>query len=247
VGFVDVHSHVVPSGDDGAATVEEGVALCAMAREAGTSILFATPHVHAPWDSFPWAPDRERLFERAFGDVRAGAAALGLDLRRGREVFPSEVARVDPESLRLEGTDAVLVEFPGSWLDLPGQVELTALACRRLEATGLTPVLAHPERCREVAAEPRLLESFVERGALLCVNAPSLTGEHGPTAERVAWALLEDGLVAIAASDGHRAARPPSLDRAYKAVVTRVGERRATPLFDGSALPWRASPAAQVA
>ena len=52
-GFVDVHSHVVPSGDDGSRTIEQGLALCRLAVEAGTEILFATPHVHAPWDSYP--------------------------------------------------------------------------------------------------------------------------------------------------------------------------------------------------
>ena len=46
-GFVDVHSHVVPSGDDGARTIEDGLELCRLALEAGTEILFATPHAHA--------------------------------------------------------------------------------------------------------------------------------------------------------------------------------------------------------
>ena len=40
-GFVDVHSHVVPAGDDGAATIEQGLELCRLALEAGTEILFA--------------------------------------------------------------------------------------------------------------------------------------------------------------------------------------------------------------
>ena len=43
--FVDRHSHVVPSGDDGAKTLEDGLALCDLAADAGTAILFATPHV----------------------------------------------------------------------------------------------------------------------------------------------------------------------------------------------------------
>src|ERR671939_472820 len=45
--FVDLHSHVVPSGDDGAQSVDEGVELCRAAARHGTRTLFATPHVGA--------------------------------------------------------------------------------------------------------------------------------------------------------------------------------------------------------
>jgi protein-tyrosine phosphatase len=214
---VDVHSHVVPSGDDGAATVEEGVELCRLAAEAGTGVLFATPHAHAQWDSYPWNESRARLYEASFPTVREGAAALGVDLRRGWELFPSEVLELDPAAFRLEGTDAVLVEFPGSWLDIPGELELVRRAVDHVLAHGLVPVLAHPERCRSVARDPSSVAPLVERGGLLCLNAGSLVGDHGAAAERTGWRLVEDGVVA---------------------AVARLGEARALPLFDGSALPW---------
>ena len=53
--FVDVHSHVVPSGDDGARSIEEGLDLCRAAVAAGTSVLFATPHV---WPMLPLTLER---------------------------------------------------------------------------------------------------------------------------------------------------------------------------------------------
>lgn len=237
--FVDVHSHVVPSGDDGAATVAEGIELCRLAAAAGTRVLFATPHVHAPWDSYPWSARRRRTYVDAFPAVREAAASFGLDVRSGAELFPSEVASADLDELRLGGTDAVLIEFPGSWLSFDGQLELVVEAAQVVEARGLVPVLAHPERCREVADDPPALAAYVERGWLLALNGTSLTGIHGATAERVAWELAEAGLVALVASDGHRAHRPPTLDEAWAATVARLGETHARPLFDGSALPWR--------
>lgn len=236
--FVDVHSHVVPSGDDGAATVEEGIELCRLAACAGTGVLFATPHVHAPWDSYPWTESRALRYEECFPQVCDGAAAVGLDLRRGFELFPSEALVVDLSAFRLEGTEAVLVEFPGSWLDIPNELRLVRQAADRVLAAGLTPVLAHPERCRSVARDPSVVQPLVERGALLCLNAGSLVGEHGAAAQRAAWRLAEHGMVAVAASDGHRARRPPSLDVAWAAAVAGLGEPVARSLFDGSALPW---------
>jgi protein-tyrosine phosphatase len=237
-GFVDVHTHVVPSGDDGAQTVAQGLELCRVAHEAGTRLLFATPHAHAPWDSYPRSGARERIFDAAFPVLREATAAWGLELRRGWEVFPSEVANGNPEDYRLEGTRAVLVEFPGSWLRFAEPLAAVSAAGERIEAAGLVPVLAHPERCSAVRADPRAVRRFAERGWLLCPNAGSLLGEHGAGAERAAWELLDEGLVALAASDAHGAARPPRLDRAYAAIAARHGRERALALFDGSGIPW---------
>jgi protein-tyrosine phosphatase len=237
-GFVDVHAHVVPSGDDGAVSVEQGLELCRLAAEAGTRVLFATPHAHASWDTFPRTTARERIFDAAYPVMRAIVAEWGLDLRRGWEVYPSVVDDTDPAELRLAGTSAVLVEFPGWWLDVADPIPLVTAACERIEAAGLVPVLAHPERCPAVAAAPELVAPLAERGWLVCLNAPSLLGEHGATSERAAWKLLEAGVVSLAASDAHGFERPPTLDRAFRAVEQRHGRDRALPLFDGSPLPW---------
>jgi protein-tyrosine phosphatase len=239
-GFVDVHSHTVPSLDDGARSIEEAVELCRLAVESGTGILYATPHVHAAWDSYPWSRKRARTFAKTFPVVRE--RALGLDLRRGAEVYPSEMLVADPSGFVLEGTEAVLIEFPGSWVQIDDPIALVAKACGAASAAGLAPVLAHPERCRAVAKHPEVVTRLVDSGALLCLNGPSVFGGHGETAERVSWELLELGLVALVASDGHRGVRTPTLERAYRAVAARLGAERALPLFTGAALPWVASP-----
>ncbi len=239
-GFVDVHSHVVPAGDDGAASIEEGLELCRLAYEAGTEILFATPHAHAPWDQYPRTVDRDRLYAESLAEMRSEVAVWGLDLRRGWEVFPSEIAGNDPSDLALGGTSSVLIEFPGSWLDIEDPIAAVIDAAELVEAAGLVPVLAHPERCRAVADDPESVRPLAERGWILCLNAPSLVGGHGAGAERTSWALLDGGLVGLVASDGHRVARPPTLDAAYRIVREQRGEEIARPLFDGRALPWAA-------
>ena len=70
--FVDVHSHVVPSGDDGARSIGDGLELCADAAEHGTGLLFATPHV---WPALPLTVERERA-------VRASLDEFGLKVAR---------------------------------------------------------------------------------------------------------------------------------------------------------------------
>ena len=106
---------------------------------------------------------------------------------------PDRGPESEPAGLVLEGTRAVLLEFPGSWLEIDDAIDVVAEGAAAVAAAGLVPVLAHPERCRPVAADPWSVRPLVEDGALLCLNAPSLVGRHGATAERTAWALLDAG------------------------------------------------------
>jgi protein-tyrosine phosphatase len=224
--FVDVHSHVVPSGDDGAKDVAEGRALCVSAFRRGTAVLYATPHA---WPELPLTESRERAIRAAFTELAENAP---LELRLGFELTPTpRLLDEDPMRYVLEGTDTVLVEVP-----FVGSAGLLVAVAEHIEAAGLRPVIAHPERADSVLERPSLARELAERGWLLQVNGSSLLGRHGPEPEGLAWELVDANLVALVASDGHRQARPPHLDEAYRAVVDRVGETQARSLFDGSAV-----------
>lgn len=228
-GFVDIHSHVVPSGDDGAADVGEGLALCRMAAEHGTVVLYGTPHVW-PYDGL--TDEREREVRAAWATMAATAAAFGLTLELGFELTPAE-ARLDedPARYRLGELDAVLVELP-----FRGELDLVIATAEHVESAGLTPILAHPERSEVVAADPARVRALRGRGWLVQVNASSLLGKHGRRESAAGWQLLEDGTADLVASDGHRTSRPAVLDAAHAAAVERLGRERADGLFDGSAL-----------
>ena len=224
--FVDCHSHVVPSGDDGAATVDEGVQLCRSARRHGTRILFATPHV---WPHLTLTPQRERELRRCYEAV---ADRAELELRLGYELTPTAaLLDEDPHRYVLEGTDVVLMEVP-----FTGPVGPLVALAEHVESAGLQPLIAHPERTEAILGDPGLAVELSERGWSLQVNGTSLLGHHGSDAEEIAWTLVEGGRAAVVASDGHRATRPPHLDAAFEAVAARLGEDAALPLFDGGAV-----------
>jgi protein-tyrosine phosphatase len=225
-GFLDCHSHVLPSGDDGAQTLEEGLELCELAAAAGTEILFATPHV---WPHLTLTAVREAEIRRAFAELRERTP---LDLRLGFELTPAPpLLTEDPRRYVLEGTEIVLVEVP-----FTGPADWFLAVAEHVEAAGLVPLVAHPERTEAIRRRPELAHETAARGWPLQVNATSLLGRHGPEAEAIAWRLVESGDAAIVASDGHRVSRPPRLDDAYELVRARVGEEAALPLFDGSLL-----------
>jgi protein-tyrosine phosphatase len=227
---VDCHSHVVPSGDDGAQSLGEGLDLCETAARHGTRILFATPHVNSLL-----GPDEEReeRVREAFEDLRARVA---VDLRLGWELTPTaELLDEDPRRYALDGLDAVLIEVP-----FTGPADIFVALAEHVDAAGLVPLIAHPERTEAVLERPALAEELAERGWLLQVNATSLLGRHGPEREALGWRLLADGLATVVASDGHRAARPACLDDAYELARAQIGPQ-AIRLFDGSALNLDAS------
>ena len=224
--FVDCHSHVVPSGDDGAEDIPTGVALCRDAAEHGTRLLFATPHV---WPELTLTTAREHEIRAAFERVRDRSP---IELRLGWELTPTRaLLDEDPRRYALEGTDRVLMEVP-----FTGPADVLVALATHTEEAGLRPVIAHPERTEAVLDRPVLADELAERGWRLQVNATSLLGRHGQDSAELGWDLLDRSVAGIVASDGHRRTRPPHLDEAYALAVRRLGEERALPLFDGTAL-----------
>src|SRR4029079_11574100 len=194
MAFVDVHSHVVPSGDDGVRSIEEGLELCRQAVERGTELLAATPHAGP---MYPMTPEREERVRAAYAVMRPRAAAFGLDLRLGFELTPQQTfLEEDLTRYAIDGMDAVLMELP-----FRGGLELAMRVAEAIEDAGLVPIIGHPERAHAVQDRPERLLALAERDSLPQVHAPRLTGDHGPGAEAVGWSMVEEGFASLMGSD----------------------------------------------
>ena len=243
---IDLHSHILPGVDDGAATLEEALEIARSAVEDGVRVLAATPHVR---DDYPTTPE---MMEARLAEVRAALAREGveLDVRPGGEVALDRLLRLSPEELRrfgLGGNPAyVLLEFP--YYGWPLELGERVFALR---AEGITAVIAHPERNSDVQARPDRLRELVDAGALVQLTAASLDGRLGRRSRDAAHALLELELAHLVASDAHApslraaglASAAASLDDADLARWLTVDVPRA--VVDGTALPER--PAARQA
>ena len=194
--MIDLHSHVLPGLDDGARDLDDAVEICRAAAADGIEVLAATPHVR---DDYPTTPEQ---MEAALSLVREAAGDL-VRLVPGGEIDIGELERPREELARfaLAGNPSyLLVETPyvGWPLDLADKLF-------RLLAKGITPVLAHPERNREVQARPELLEPIVAGGTLVQLTAASVDGRSGRRARSCAALLLERNLAHLLASDAHSA------------------------------------------
>jgi protein-tyrosine phosphatase len=235
-GFVDLHTHVIPSGDDGAKSIEEGLALCRQMAEEGTAVIYATPHAHPPDAWFPITEERVTQVRANYAEMKPACAEFGVDLRLGWELSATGALVGSLEDYVLERTRAVLLEVPGPWFSFEDEVAVTLDQAAAIRGAGLDVILAHPERSPGVQRRPELLLELVEEGVLVCFNADSFVGRHGEGCETCAWRLLELGLGDFVASDAHRAERPSRLREAVAAIAARYGPEQAAALAEGPAI-----------
>jgi protein-tyrosine phosphatase len=226
----DFHSHLIPGVDDGAADIAASrAAVAAMARD-GVATAIVTPHFDGSLTLDPEAlAVRLAQLDAGFAQLTADAevAAAGVQLLRGVELLLDVPdADVSDERLRLGGGKFVLVEYPG--LQLP--LAHADYAIRALRDKGWQPVVAHPERYRNVGDTLEPLLPLRYAGAYFQVNAGSLIGLHGAGAARRAAALLARGWVEYGSSDYHGRGEP-SVSAARAALAAQGGAAQAEALF----------------
>lgn len=204
--MIDLHSHILPGLDDGAANLEASLSMALMAVEEGIDTVVATPHVN---QTYPVGPD---AMSAAVGALNVALARMELPLAvlPGSEIAVEMLSTLDDIALRrlsLGGGGCVLVESPYS-----GSVPFLEDMLFDLQVRGFRPVLAHPERSIAFRERPERLAGLVSRGVMSCVNSGSLAGRFGSNAKRMSLQFFEEGLVHAVASDSHDdRSRPPRL------------------------------------
>ena len=220
VSLVDIHSHILPGVDDGAATVEEALEMLRIAELDGIDRIVATPHV-PPKPGVDLIPEQIVALVGSLNEMVSNNA-IPIEILVGSEI------RVEPniveslqrgDMLTLNGSPYVLLELPlfGEW---PAHVRDTIFD---LQMAGYVPVLAHVERYPAVQRDPDLLEELVSTGVLMQVNADSIMGNSGGRARATARRLLRSHMAHIVASDAHSPrSRAPRIALAYERISSLV-------------------------
>ena len=106
-----------------------------------------------------------------------------------------------------------------------------------LQLQGLSPVLAHPERCPSFQRDVDLLRRLVQRGVLCSITAGSLTGVFGSTVRRFAIQLLRERMVHDISSDAHDPDRRAPVIGVARGEVERAMRDVSAPLTGSHETP----------
>jgi protein-tyrosine phosphatase len=197
--MIDLHCHILPGIDDGPKTLDESLKMAWIFEQAGYSHVVATPHA-VPGTT--WMPKPEEI-RNQLTELNHAIAKKGIKLT----VLSGMEIALDPnisdllasgQAQPLAGTSYVLVEPPFQRLPLGWDQ-----AVFNVLSHGFSVLLAHPERCAQLAAKPQLCDKLIESGVYFQVNWDSFLGHHGRTTQKMAIYLAARGYIHCLATDSH--------------------------------------------
>jgi protein-tyrosine phosphatase len=225
--MIDLHTHILPSLDDGAMDDEMTLDMLRTAQNDDISQIVSTPHYICGANNY----DTATLFN-TYDRINKlkEESNINVEILLGNELFLDEYTLShlkQNKCLTLNNSKYVLVEF--SLIAIPQNAECLLYG---LLNAGYIPILAHAERYREVIQDTYFLIKFIEMGCLIQVNSTSITGLAGRRITKTAMELILRNMVCVVASDCHsNRGRAPRLKHAYNIVSSRVGKKKADLLF----------------
>lgn len=209
MGFVDIHSHILPGIDDGAGSMEQALEMLRIAQSEGITDIIATPHYKSGRYK---ADSREvsRLLEKL--QRAAEEESIAVRLYPGTEIYyHSELEeRLDSGNLHtMNYTDFVLVEF--SPFEDYGYIRNAA---EDILSMGFVPVMAHVERYQCLLKDEERVQELKDMGCCIQVNASGIVGDYGLAAKRFTRKLLKKQLVDYVGTDAHNTdKRKPAMQK----------------------------------
>jgi len=227
--MVDLHCHLLPGLDDGAANMEESIAMAESAIADGITHVVATPHSSNEY-LFDFSHVRELRDELQAKVGDRLTIATGCDFHLNPENLGS--LRKSPRQYCINQRDFLLLEF--NEFSIPPSMDQTLHA---IQLAGVQPIITHPERNGILRSRPERLKRWVRQGCFAQVTGGALTGGFGASAQQDALRWIGEGLIHFVASDAHNTrTRPLRLQSAYNVVVDRFGQEKARALFQDNPL-----------
>jgi protein-tyrosine phosphatase len=224
LGFmIDLHCHILPGIDDGAADLEVSLRMARAFAADGVTIVACTPHI-LPGLYHNTGPQ----IGAAVKDLQVELDMRGIPLKlvpgADNHIVPDFVGGLrGGRLLSLAGSRYVLVEPPHH--TMPARLEDIFFD---LLVAGYVPILTHPERLSWIDANYETVERLVQGGVWMQITAASLAGRFGRQALYWAERMLDEGRVHILATDSHDdVRRPPMLAQGRDLAARRVGSAEA--------------------
>ena len=197
--MIDIHSHIIPNVDDGARSVEETFNILKEAQEAGFTDVILTSHFLL---NYYETNAQELIFWKEKLQEVLKKQGTKINLHSGMEIYITnqmEELLENKKILTLANSRYMLIELP-----LATNVKYFDYVVYYLEAKGIKPIIAHPERYKCVQKDPDIVEEYIEKGCLIQCNYGSIVNLYGREAEKTIKSILKKNQVHFLGSDVHR-------------------------------------------
>jgi protein-tyrosine phosphatase len=205
MGFIDIHSHILPCVDDGAKTIDDSIDLLRQEKENDVTSVVLTPHFYPDYDTFD---DHYNHILTAFNTLKKECEGKDLpDIYLGSEVqYFTGISRCEIlDKMCISGTNYLLLELPFLTPITPTMLEEVKRIDRDL---GITVIIAHIERYCNDRLFKKLID-LVKNGDIKAqINADSV---FHPVFHKPILKLLKKGIISYIASDTHSVKERPVL------------------------------------
>ncbi len=191
----DIHCHILPGVDDGAADLDESLVMLEAAKTAGITSIVCTPHCRDPYFDYDAMWDAYELLVEHAG---------GFPLQMGFEVNHAKLMDLGmqwAEYLHFDGSNEFLLELSTRATELEwNEYERTIF---ELQGMGYDVIIAHPERYRLIQNDIGYARRLVKMGCKLQASADFVRGGRLGAEKRPAKKMFGEMLYRYIASDAH--------------------------------------------
>lgn len=216
----DFHTHILPGIDDGSKNVSDSVRMIQMEQRQGVERIVLTPHFHA-----------QHINPEIFIQKREAAMQQLQDALFSEPIVPSFILGAEVsycpgmskweslELLTIGDTRCLLIEMPAKEWNERVLSELEAIHYDR----GITPIIAHVERCFHPIRLNVLLRRLSQLPVLFQMNCSFLNSKR---TRKLALKIISEHNIHILGSDCHSSVwRNPDIDSARNLLIENLDKR----------------------
>ena len=227
--MIDFHNHILPKIDDGSNSIEMSLDMLKIAYQQGikevvNTVHFQHPKVDGIEISYDIIQEKTLILQKKLDQNN-----IPIRIHIGSEVFylPNLMQIKDDPLATIGNGKYMLIEFyPHIIPEDHKQIFF------ELKMNGITPIIAHPERYKQIQKDTSLVYDWLNTGCLIQVDAGSVLGTLGKSSYIAAENIIKNNWCQILGSDAHNNRRNFILKDAYLIVKNWIGDNAKLLVYD---------------
>lgn len=224
--MVDIHTHILPTLDDGAETIQESLNLLKELKAQGVNTVIATPHFYPQIDnSSSFISAREKSYSSLIANIKEDLPEifLGCELLYYENIGLSNSI----SQFCLSNSNYLLLELTDDFIN-----EKLFFDLLNLKSKNIIPIIAHIERYAYAKKYHKFLKFIKKEKILTQINASAVLDEYG---YKIIKKLIKKDIVSFIASDTHSVDfRPPQMADAIEILSLDFGKDYTEKLINNS-------------